>query len=74
MARSGDARDHWLVRWRGLAEMAMWAEPSPGTPWEGTQGGSVAALQCWELGGPSAPAVFNQWIHRLQPAGLLLTT
>lgn len=51
----------------GLAEMTC-AEPSSGTSQEGTLGGSVAAMQCWELGRPSAPAVFNLWINRLEPS------
>lgn len=44
---------------------------SSGTSREETLGGSVAAAPGGELGTPSAPAVFNLWINRLQPSELL---
>lgn len=71
MARSGDAWGRGLA---GLRPGDDVHRASSGTSQEGTLGGSVAAMRRWELGGRSAPAVFNPWIKRLQPSGLLPST
>lgn len=60
MAHSGSA---WSPRLPGMHRKDSMPGVSSGTSQEWILGGSVAGGQRWELGGASAPAVFNLWIN-----------